>query len=147
MISSCYLEKVMDPQNLPKVVRRFACVVRKSKIEFEAIAFRGMSGALVAPMLAHHMKKGLLVVRKPSEQSHGAKVEGMIDAERYIIVDDFISSGKTVKEIQETIHHYRKAINEPVSAKCVGIFLYGRGPRHTGSRTNVPVFGCQKDDE
>lgn len=80
--------------------------------EFDALAFCGMSGAIITPMLAAMLGCGLIMVRKGFEKGAFCKpdshsfdfVEGAEDAEAYIIVDDFISSGRTARYIVGTIN-------------------------------------------
>jgi len=88
--------------------------------EFDAIAFRGNSGAMVAPALAMELNKYLVMVRKPNDGSHSdARVEGVIGCNyRYLIVDDTVSSGVTVVTIQKEILRVSPA------AECVGILTY-----------------------
>jgi adenine/guanine phosphoribosyltransferase-like PRPP-binding protein len=87
--------------------------------DFDAIAFRGLSGALVAPIVAMEMDKTLLAVRKTIEDCHsGLMVEGDYAARRYLILDDMISTGQTVHDI---IKEIRIAIPY---AKCLGVLPY-----------------------
>lgn len=80
--------------------------------EFDTIAFRGMSGALIAPILALNLQKELILVRKPADDSHSwFKVEGNKDAQRYVIVDDFESSGKTKRTIIEAVRTFAPDAN------------------------------------
>ena len=72
--------------------------------DFDALAFRGVSGAIIAPVLALELRKSIIVVRKTAEKSHlGRTVQGDNNARRYIIVDDFIDSGATVQTIVKEI--------------------------------------------
>lgn len=103
---------------------------------FEAIAFRGMSGAIIAPEIAGKLRKKVILVRKKEirdHQSHSSRmVEGWLGGMRYIIVDDLINSGNTVKTIQDEIRKVETDENFPPS-ECVGIYLtrevtfYARG--------------------
>lgn len=91
-----------------KVIKVALRLLRKREKEFDAIAVRGVSGLVVGPLLAHTLKKHLIVVRKPSEKadSHADQlIEGpTTDTQiRYLIVDDFISNGSTVRKIVEEI--------------------------------------------
>ena len=71
---------------------------------FQAIAFIGTSGALLAPVLALHFKKQLLLVRKPDVSTHSDyKTEGVSEACNYLFVDDMIASGATINEAVDTI--------------------------------------------
>ena len=51
--------------------------IKESGIECDAIAFRGMSGALVGPMVALELGKEFIMVRKRNANSHSSyMVEG-----------------------------------------------------------------------
>jgi adenine/guanine phosphoribosyltransferase-like PRPP-binding protein len=98
-----------------------------------------VSGALIAPAIAHKMGKGLIVVRKKGDDTHSArKIEGHFDQCRYVIVDDFICTGKTLKFIAQSI-----AANGGVESDLVGIYQYApqggsvRGRLHTPLRPNL----------
>lgn len=95
-------------------------------VSFDAIAFTGVSGALLAPPIARECGAGLILVRKAQDNSHaGIALEGALDAETYIIVDDFVSSGDTVRNIIESITkniiqcRYSREARLP---RCVGIY-------------------------
>lgn len=118
MIHSQYLEKHLDTAGLKLAIERTTEFLRIKTEEFDAIAFRGMSGALVAPSVAAALGKNLLMIRK--EQSHSdMNVEGFYGiTQRYVIVDDFISSGETCRTIIAKVKRFDK------SNICIGIVLY-----------------------
>lgn len=106
-----------------KTLRGFSC---------EAIAFTGMSGAIMAPMIAARLGVPLILVRKPFDNSHsGRRVEGAYDADTYLIVDDFISSGDTVRNIVQEI----LAVN--AKARCVGVYSYRYNNLYTPERPQI----------
>lgn len=113
---AAHLERGLDPvlrrltiENLLRILKHF---------DFDAIAFRGLSGALIVPTIAMMMDKTLLVVRK-GELSHSSRmVEGDYNARRYVIVDDLVASGQTVKTILQEIH------NVIPDAHCIGMIEY-----------------------
>jgi len=89
-----------------------------------AIAVRGKSG--VAMGFAASMFAGLpiVTVRKPGESSHGETIEGpRIDLVRYLILDDFVSSGHTIRRIESELNEHADNLDEdrPV---CVGVVEY-----------------------
>ena len=101
-------------------------------VEFDTFVGRGLSGALVAPLLARAMGKWFAIARKPcTEGDHsGQTIEGSM-GDRWVFVDDLICSGNT----------FRKAYNDVLAAKdceCVGIYLYGTSP------TAKPAF-CDQE--
>jgi adenine/guanine phosphoribosyltransferase-like PRPP-binding protein len=141
-ILSEYLTDALTPMNTKKLVK--AAMTLLKLYDFDAIAFRGISGALVAPILAYRLNKSLLVVRKPKqtdETSHsGRRVEGDLNARRYLIVDDFQSSGNTVQAIVEEISKFAP------NARCIGALLYkdflGYQKALKVVRPRTPLLSC-----
>ncbi len=126
-IRSGYLLEELNPSQLKKALARARKCLRKENIDFDSIAFQGISGAILAPPIAISLHKQLLLVRKSSniEKSHSCfPVEGYDKVENYIIVDDFIESGKTVCEIIKKIKTFS------TKAKCLGILIVCDG-NHT----------------
>jgi orotate phosphoribosyltransferase len=120
-LHSGYLHSVLDMECLPLTIKLLEKMIVDSGLEFSTIAFRGMSGALIAPLIAHKLGKNLLMVRKTGDECHSShSTEGTHSNENYIIIDDLISSGATVRKTIEAVNH----MEECREAKCVGIFLY-----------------------
>jgi adenine/guanine phosphoribosyltransferase-like PRPP-binding protein len=87
-----------------------------AKHKFDSIAFRGMSGALIATPVSLALNKPLILIRKEEDVTHSSfKVEGNKACKRYVILDDFISSGETYKAIVTAV-----SIFAP-KAKCIGL--------------------------
>lgn len=114
-----YLSTVLNQDKLDDALKKAVKRIKKKDFpKFDAIAFRGYSGALFASALALKLKKDLILIRK-SENAHSWKaVEGANKSKRYIIIDDFISSGETVRACLDKVTKFA------TKAKCVGIFLY-----------------------
>ena len=94
----------------------------------------GVSCGFAALMLSPHLDFNIVLLRKDNDNSHGSPVEGphFHRLERYLILDDFISSGNTMNRIRDKIamlyrQHYSHGERAP---QCVGIVLYGH---HTGT--------------
>lgn len=102
---SYYVQDAFDPAKRTSTIDR---VVNDLKlINFDTILVRGVSGLLVGPVVAYLLNKNIAVVRKDSESSHaGCKVSGVVSG-RCIILDDFISSGATVREIIKVFESLR----------------------------------------
>ena len=109
-----YLDRIIQVEKLRLLVER---VVEISKrFEFDAWAFRGNSGALLAAPLALATGKTMIMVRKPDTKSHSYRVvEGDVGARRYIIVDDCVSSGATARAIVGAIKDVAP------KAECLGV--------------------------
>lgn len=91
-------------------------------LDIDAIAVRGMSGAIIGGAIAHALSIPIILVRKDkhSEETHHScmHVEGPLNwspLARYVIVDDFASSGNTLRRIQDAIGH---------RAELIGAYLY-----------------------
>lgn len=101
--------------------------IRHKGLRVDAIAFRGISGAMVAPHVAAALGLPAILVAKTGETQHRGPVSVLwderradpryrwnvmgwrlsrlseADRPRYVIVDDFISSGATVRAITKMI--------------------------------------------
>lgn len=89
---------------------------------FDTFAFSGLSGALIAPTLAHLMHKDLLLIRKNEgmDNSNSSKwVEGNYDAKRVVVIDDLISTGRTMTNLAKGL------MKKVPQAEIVGLLLYG----------------------
>lgn len=114
---STYLSSVFNPKILKKTVDKTNddLLKIKKKYEFDAIAFTGNSGAGICYPLSYMYKWDIICVRKDESNSHGTKIEGAYkDINKYIIVDDFICSGSTIKRIKEKLN----------PLECIGIYTY-----------------------
>lgn len=125
-IKTLYLTPVFDPDMFHRTVSQTVTEAKrlKDKHNFDTIAFCGMSGAAMAFLLAHQLRLPLLCVRKKNESSHyrsqmpSTLMEGNLDCQRYLLLDDFISSGATVNYVVESI------ADELPNAKCVAMLMY-----------------------
>lgn len=110
-----HLKEFIQPREAKKIVAKCVRLLKNSGLEFTTIAFRGLSGALIAPAIALAMDKTLLAVRKQKTDHGSYPVEGDRNANGYVIVDDFIATGNTVDTIMEKIAEHIP------HAKCVAI--------------------------
>lgn len=107
---------------------------------FDAIAFRGMSGAAVGFPLGMLLDCPMLMVRKQDGSHSRRKVEGAVSREikRYAIIDDFCDTGKTLNQIVMRVTEAFKARlwRPPV---CAGAVFY-----HAGIRTEEQATAMLK---
>lgn len=107
--ASMHIAPYVDPKQLQERIdfatKAIELYEATHETTVEAIAFRGMSGALVASPVAARLQKPLILVRKPNDNSHSPlKVESCkIEPKNYVILDDFVSSGKTANAIIKAI--------------------------------------------
>ena len=112
MIRSTYINGAFDKTMVKAIIKSFQHVLKDEVFgKFDGIACRGTSGLIVAPLLSYEFDLKMLVARKPNDGSHSHyKVEGHDDIKKYIVVDDFVSSGRTIEDIVTTI---TKGLSEP----------------------------------
>lgn len=136
----------LTPQKLKNACDKACKIIKSHKLRFSHIAFSGYSGALVASLVATKLNKKLIVVRKAGEKSHGELLEGDNKSGSYIILDDFISYGGTVRRILRIIEK-----NSWVSYRCVGVVLYNSSCRQWWGieerkqiKNKVPIYYKEK---
>lgn len=118
VLASCYLE--LSGAKLRKITDRTIKAIKNNigANRFKSIAFTGVSGALVAPIIAVNLKKHLIVVRKTPISSHSSRlVEGQ-NKGSFVIVDDFMCSGETITYMLSEINKFM------ISGRCLCIYLY-----------------------
>lgn len=125
MIHSEYLQEIFHPEEYKKTIEWVKKALKK--FEFDAIAFRGTSGSAVAFPLSYELGIPLLYVRKNDNSHHCSFIEGFVDCKRYVIIDDIVCSGETIKIIRNTIQNpdgfWGKRSSIP---QCVGAIFYNR---------------------
>lgn len=99
---------------------------RLAGIDYDTMVGRGLSGALVVPILARALHKKWAIVRKPGDSTHSrARFEGEI-GKRWLFVDDFTASGGTYRATFEAVHDAAEEFDVEVP-KLVGAYLYDVG--------------------
>lgn len=99
-----YLRDFLDADRLQESLSRTFELLRDE--EYDAIAFSGNSGAIIAGALSLATGKPLILVRKSTTGCHSYDiVEGAGVYSSYIIVDDFVYSGATVRRIASEIRN------------------------------------------
>lgn len=117
-----YLSDCFDIKKRVRTVNRLWEFVIKEKIEFDSIAVMGISGLVIGSILSYRLGSNLCVVRKTKRTHSENKVEsGFNNIESYLIIDDLMDSGKTVRSI---IKEIRNADNINGSKRCVGGIFY-----------------------
>ena len=98
------------------------------KLGADAVAVTGKSGLSLAFATLMLIDFPLIVVRKRGENSHGNPIEGTrsVDVRKYIILDDFVSSGDTVKTMVDSIDEMVDSAMNVMPLRCVGVLQYLR---------------------
>ena len=153
-VSVDYLEGALSN---PKGVCESICrAIDASKVEFDSVVCRGISGLVVSPIVAMMLGKPLTIVRHSTKNSHSHNlVEGIVGG-RYIIIDDLIDTGATIERIRKALINARvkemrvcKASLPPVSIE--GIFLYHNGGGWEGNTfptgdRDIKIIYCEPPD-
>jgi adenine/guanine phosphoribosyltransferase-like PRPP-binding protein len=114
-VNTPYLQNFLSPSRLWKTAKDAAAIV--NLLGVDAIACRGNSGTLIAGPVSMISGVPILLVRKQGESNHsGLAVEGIEgpDLKNYVIVDDFIATGKTFEEIVRALREHRSQM------RCIG---------------------------
>jgi len=124
-----YFTNALDKQRRQLAVSAFQeSLKRNPAIQFDTIAGRGVSGITMGSLFAHVVGVNFCAVRKKvngdgSAEAHCHDYSKVAYApgyrpERVLLVDDFISSGKTIDEMIKEL----RLVNSEVG--FAGIYLY-----------------------
>ncbi|MEK6879774.1 MAG: hypothetical protein AABY22_09215 [Nanoarchaeota archaeon] len=107
-----------------------------------------MSGALITPVICYLLDKHPVLVRRGEDCHSDYSVEGETFFNSFIVIDDLISTGKTMRIILSEIekHSKRDGQKPPI---CKGIILYNESCGYKSyfeysnleNKELIPVFG------
>lgn len=90
-------------------------------VDFDTMVGTGLSGSIVIPALALAMGKKFVLIRKQTDDSHHGRGRMVGElGERWLFVDDFVSSGATRSRV------IRKISADPSPSVLVGQYLYSK---------------------
>jgi adenine/guanine phosphoribosyltransferase-like PRPP-binding protein len=109
---------LLNHERRTEAINKSVSVLKSSGLSFDSIVCCGLSGSLVGPEVARKLKKNLILVRK-KEPSHGSTIEydWEVKVKKYVILDDLVESGKTVKYLQKVMKQFPES-------SCQGVFFY-----------------------
>jgi adenine/guanine phosphoribosyltransferase-like PRPP-binding protein len=110
--------RVLNHKARNKVIIKAVCDLRKISNQFDSIACCGVSGLMVVPQIAELLDKHIVVIRKRDEQCYSQFPMEGVTPFQYIIIDDLVCSGYTIKHIKSTIYE------DCPKARCVGVYCY-----------------------
>lgn len=134
-MSTTFRTNYMDSAlfDLPTVIERARADL--ADVDFDTIVGTGFSGGIVIPTLALALGKSFVLIRKEDDDSHhgGGRLLGRL-GERWLFVDDFVSSGRTRARVIEKVgsalaerhdwpSYYDEDTPEPTST-LVGQYMY-----------------------
>ena len=146
-MASGYLKKAFDPVLLRRIALETYLVMQQ--VEAEVVIARGLSGIVVATAMGTLFNAPFAIVRKPDESTHSTNGSLEVHTDRvgsyseriyddYIIVDDLISTGATMKAIAAAAKS-----SSTIDGRCVGIALYGNQYSGTSSKGTWEINGKQ----
>lgn len=115
-----YLNHAFDrPEHIAALARETI----PESLKFDVLVGRGLSGALVVPIIAGAFGKRFGIVRKedPDDNHSGRTFEGTLGG-RWLFVDDLISSGETFRAVHEAVAV--RAGESRFRTQCAGAYLY-----------------------
>ena len=108
---------VLNHKERNKIIIKAVCDLRRIADSFDSIACCGVSGLLVVAQVAELLNKNIIVVRKGEKCYSEFRTEGVAPF-RYIILDDLICSGGTVRYIKKVLK------DEYSRSSCIGVYCY-----------------------
>lgn len=115
---AAHTSRILNHKVRNKYVIQTFSDLRKLQFGFDSIACSGTSGIMIVPQVAELLDKNIVLVRKDLNQTYSEFIVEGVAPERYIIVDDLICSGSTVKHILRSIKE------EHPRALCMGVYSY-----------------------
>lgn len=109
---------VLNHKERNKIIIKAVCDLRKISDTFDSIACCGVSGLLVAPQVCEILNKNLVIIRKQNEKRYSDFCVEGVNPGRYVILDDLICSGNTIKYIINSIKE------ENTRSICIGAYFY-----------------------
>ena len=126
-IRSCGYASGYTPESVRKYAKQAAEAIPRMMAETnaDAIVVSGNSGISIGHAALMLIEFPLVLVRKHKDNSHGDSVEGPLNHElrKFLILDDFVSSGATVRNICDTLYS-RAIMYESSVPECVGVLEY-----------------------
>ena len=131
MQHSPYLKTALT--EMPRTFETAMAILQPREHDFDGIVCTGVSGLIIAPLLALQLDKRLAVVRKTDDQMNHAVVRvesGLKKADRWIFVDDLIASGATITRVEDAMRRL-----DGFDGPMVGHYLYNAKEFTQGSWT------------
>lgn len=111
---------IHDPCLLTDAADKIDAAIRQIVPDAGAIVITGYSGAIVGAVVSALSNLPIIVIRKIDEKRHSQySVQGMDFNGKYVIVDDLIDSGESIKRMISGMNNCGYS-----PEKCGGIFLY-----------------------
>lgn len=93
--------------DLAEKVRATTEALKPHRKQWDSIAVRGMSGALVGAPVSLRLRLPLVVIRKPGENAHSSStvVNARNVGKRVLFLDDFVGTGATRTAVRQAVEN------------------------------------------
>ena len=115
-----YTGPVFDPAQLARIVTLTTGLCRD--LDFDSFVFMGTSGLIVGVPVALALEKPWGFIVKPGSHAFRNGYRGLHEPGRYVIIDDLVDSGRTVRAIMADPMLVSRG------GTCVGLVLYNQHP-------------------
>jgi len=120
---------------------KFIAIAKKTlkNVDFDTMVGIGLSGVLTVAKLSEPLKKYALYLRKDANSTHSLSYEEGSIGNKWILIDDLIASGETLKVVCERVKNI--LAEHKHESKFVGAYIY------QGSIANPRKGFFSTDDE
>lgn len=137
-----YLGQIFRIEDQRAIVEGITKVLGLYREHFDGICFRGVSGAMIAPIVGYKLNIPVVVIRK-GEPCHSAnRVDGRLEQgkNRLVFIDDCIDSGATFSHVEEAL--------QKEGCLIVGAVMYQPGFKEDGfgKSKGIPFICKERDD-
>lgn len=155
MFGKSYFEQVFGDTD--ELFHNAETQLHGQKIKFDSFVGIGLSGVLVLPILARHFDVPFLALRKAGVDCHdtygiGKYGRGTI-GRNWILIDDFVSSGNTIRVAQERVGAGLREAGGGFYTEYMGCYAYGSsygssdGAFHHPNGNKISLKSIQVDGE
>ena len=105
-MTTSYLAPFFNIAVFPEVVEKVGEAVLKDykECKFEALVCTGLSGTIIASAISYKYHIPFIIIRKDKSSHSFTDIEGDYEKyKRFAIIDDLISTGKTLKTIKSKL--------------------------------------------
>jgi len=151
-INSDYHTHLRNESRFENTIHGMAKLIKnlQKKLKFTHMVCTGISGQSVGWPISFITGIPLVVIRKALEKSHGSRIVGQSGlCSKYIIIDDFISSGETIerviREMKKEEKEQRRWDVAGGDTACAGILLHNSNKSHTMfENTKIPIYYVER---
>jgi hypoxanthine phosphoribosyltransferase len=142
-----YFDIALKPNKLVEIANMTKVLLAAIDVKPAEIVGRGMSGAVAMPIFGMALDASLIIARKESDDSHGGRgmvrPHGMVacDFNNYIVVDDFVDTGATLRKIEGSIKNYCDALGVTYHAPKATVFYCPSAQPAVMALDNCPAIG------